>query len=304
MARRLPPLTALRAFEAAGRHLSFTQAAAELHVTQAAISRQVRELEDWLKLPLFDRLHRQVALTEKGALLATALTRNLDSLAAVVRDLQTLDGEVVRLSVEPSLAACWLVPRLDRFHAAHPGIALSLDSSHALVRVGDDADLALRWSPDRSSWPGTQALLLAEALAFPVIAPGRLAAGPPVHRPVDLLGHTLLHEDSRDFWGRWFAEAGLTELAVPRGPVFNDLALAIDAAVRGQGVALADGPLVADDLAAGRLIRPFAIEIRLGAYWLLRPDGPLRPAVQVTMDWISSTMQIDSRPENGCISPT
>jgi len=298
MTRRLPPLTALRAFEAAARHLSFTSAAAELFVTQAAVSRQVRELEEWLGVSLFHRLHRRVELTEPGQRLADHLTGSFDALARVVRTIRDPQTERLVVSVEPGLAARWLVPRLGAFHAVCPTAQVVLDSSPALVRVGVEADLAIRWSLEREDWSGTRAVRLLDAIAFPVAAPAALAAGPPLRVPGDLLGWTLLYEDYRNFWLDWFAAAGLAGVETPRGPTFSDLALALNAASLGQGIALADLPLVVDDLAAGRLVRPFPHTIALGSYWLLSPpDGPGSPAARVFADWVRAEMALIALPD-------
>jgi LysR family glycine cleavage system transcriptional activator len=291
VSRRLPTLTALRAFEAAARHLSFTRAAEELFVTQAAVSRQVRELESWLGRPLFRRQHRQVRLTQDGVLLAEHLTGSFDELARVIQSVRDPGSTSLHVSVEPALAARWLVPRLGRFRARHPTVELSLSSSAAVARVGAEADLAIRWSLDRTAWRGATASLLGEVEAFPVLAPSLRASTPGLDGPADLARCTLLFEDDRGYWSRWFAEAGLDGVHLPRGPVFNDAALAIEAAVRGEGVALGEPALAADDLAAGRLVRPFAPRVRLGAYWLVMPPHGAGAPAAAFAEWVREEME-------------
>ncbi|EWY38334.1 hypothetical protein N825_14085 [Skermanella stibiiresistens SB22] len=294
MSRHLPTLTALRAFEAAARHLSFTKAAEELFITQAAVSRQVRELETWLGKPLFRRLHRQVALTEDGAVLGGHLTESLDGLARIIQSVKDPASLSLRVSVEPALAARWLVPRLGRFRALHPGVELSVSSSASLARLGADADLAIRWSLDRTEWRGTTASPLGEVDAFPVMAPSVRDQSPSLETPADLACRTLLSEDDRSHWIQWFVAAGVEGVTVPRGPLFNDLSLAIEAAIRGEGVALAEPALVAEDLASGRLVRPFPQSTRLGAYWLVTPTislaGPLAGPAADFADWVRREM--------------
>lgn len=289
--RRLPPFTALRTFEAAARLLSFTKAAEELFVTQAAVSRQVRELEDRLGIPLFHRLHRHVKLTPEGAKLAEHLTASFDALAHAVEAIVDPGTETLRVSVEPALAARWLAPRLNRYHAAHPGIHVALSSTDALVKVGWDADLAIRWSKVETSWVGAIAEELIKVEAFPVMAPSMRGVGWPLKQPSDMLGLTLLFDDDRSLWTRWFEKAGVTDVSLPRGPVFSDLALALDAAARGEGIALGETALVAEDLASGRLTKPFSLSVELGCYFLLTPiSTPRGRAVDSFSAWVRTEM--------------
>ncbi|RUT98625.1 LysR family transcriptional regulator, partial [Mesorhizobium sp. USDA-HM6] len=222
MKRGRLPLTALRSFETAGRHLSFSRAAEELYVSQAAISRQIRELETFLRQPLFLRLHRRVELTDAGHRLLDQLVRSFDDIDRVLSELATSPAQsVVRVSVEPSLAAVWLVPRLNRFRQLRPDIDVSLDVDPRLIEFrSDQPELALRFSPHASSWPRSDAERLASTVDSPVLSPALLASGPPLEKPVDLRQYTLLHEENRQSWARWFEAAGVAADAVPaRGPM-------------------------------------------------------------------------------------
>ncbi|MDB5358712.1 MAG: gcvA 10 [Rhodospirillales bacterium] len=293
MVRRLPSLTALKAFEAAARHQSFTRAADELFVTQAAVSRQIRELEEALGRPLFHRLHRRVELTEAGATLAAATAHAFEGIeAAVLRIGGGMPESLLQISVEPPFAMQWLLPRLGRFNQRHPEIDVMLDPDFAIVDLtGSGAELAIRYSDDQTSWPGTESHPLAEIWGAPVLAPGLLSRGPPLEGPGDLVHYTLLHEEDREYWARWFREAGLPDLAVRRGPVFTDATLAIEAAVLGQGVVLGDPILTGDDVAAGRLAQPLPQTSCFGAYWLVTPEGgPQSPGAIAFARWLLDEM--------------
>jgi LysR family glycine cleavage system transcriptional activator len=293
MARRLPSLTALKAFEAAARHQSFTRAADELFVTQAAVSRQIRELEAALGRPLFHRLHRKVELTEAGATLAAATAHAFERIeAAVLRIGGGTPESLLQISVEPPFAMQWLLPRLGRFNQRHPEIDVVLDPDFAIVDLtGSGAELAIRYSDDQTSWPGTESHPLAEIWGAPVLAPGLLGRGPPLEGPGDLVHYTLLHEEDREYWARWFRDAGLPDLAVRRGPVFKDATLAIEAAILGQGVVLGDPILTGDDVAAGRLAQPLPQTSCFGAYWLVTPEGgPQSPGAIAFARWLLDEM--------------
>ncbi|GGF07049.1 LysR family transcriptional regulator [Aliidongia dinghuensis] len=293
MARRLPSLTALKAFEAAARHQSFTRAADELFVTQAAVSRQIRELEEALDRPLFHRLHRRVELTEAGATLAAATTRAFEGIEAALAQIGRAAPEsLLPISVEPPFAMQWLLPRLGRFNALHPEIDVVLDPDFAIVDLaGSGTELAIRYSDDQSSWLGSTSHPLAEIWGAPVLAPRLLAQGPPLEGPADLVHYTLLHEEDREYWARWFRDAGLPDQAVRRGPVFKDATLAIEAAVLGQGVVLGDPILTGDDVAAGRLVQPLPQSSCFGAYWLVTPeDGPQSDGAAAFARWLLDEM--------------
>jgi LysR family glycine cleavage system transcriptional activator len=283
------PLTALRGFEAAGRHLSFTRAADELHVSQAAISRQVRELEAALGQQLFRRLHRQVALTETGRQLLEVTTDSFERLAGFLDSLrQDSASSILTVSVEPGFASCFLVPRLDRFRQMHPrlDVAVAADSQLIDFRSGP-AQLAIRFAAKARSWPRLQAAHLADVVMSPVMAPRKPARA--LQQPADLAGEVLLHEENRRGWSRWLAMAKAAGVAANRGPLYADIGLILQAARHGHGVALVDTLLAADDLAAGRLIKPFQIDLPAGAYWLVAPDlSRLSPAAQGFAAWLQN----------------
>lgn len=268
------PLTALRSFEAAGRHLSFSRAAEELFVSQAAISRQIRELEAFVRQPLFERLHRRVALTEAGQRLLGQLTRSFDDIDRQLTDIAAMPMQrVLAVSVEPSFGRAWLVPRLNGFRQLRPDIDVSVDIDSRVIEFrAHEAQLAIRHSVSTSSWPRTQALHLADVAVTPMLSPNLLAAGVPLRNPADLAHYTLLHEDSRDRWHRWFEATGTEHLSPQRGPIFPDGALAAQAAVLGHGVALCAPLLSARELAAGDLVAPFPTQVPDGSYWLVAPD--------------------------------
>lgn len=289
--RRLPSLPALRAFEAAARNASFSKGAEELFVTQAAISRSVRELEAWLGRRLFRRLHRKVELTEEGLALLQLLRHSFDELDLLLRKLREPKPRTLTLSVEPGFAAWWLTPRLDRFGRAHPDIDVMLQSTPAVVDLDGNVDLAIRYSLTATAWPGTESVHLATVNASAVLS-RKLLRGKKLRRPEDLLAFRLLHEDTRKRWESWFAAAGIAELHLEAGPLFNDPGLILDAAIRGHGVALADDVLAHDALVAGELIRPFGVTIPAGAYWLVRAPGWAgNPAAQVFEEWLLATFR-------------
>jgi LysR family glycine cleavage system transcriptional activator len=293
MKRGRLPLTALRSFEAAGRNMSFSRAAAELFVSQAAISRQIRELERQLKANLFTRLHRRVELTEAGSRLLARVTASFDQLEDAIAEFAPAPvAESVRLTVDPSIAACWLIARLDRFRHLHPGIELVLEVDPRIVDFSrHDADLGLRFSYRATSWPDTEVERLALAVEAPMISPALIEAGPPLVAPDDLRGHTLLHEESRQHWEDWFRAAKASEQPLPvrRGPLLADPSLTRQAALLGQGVALGDLLLMHDDLAAGRLVMPFATRVPVGTYWLAAHRlRDLSPSARMVAEWIKA----------------
>ncbi len=280
MKRGRLPLTALRSFEVAGRQGSITRAAEELFISQAAVSRQVRELEAALGQALFERRHRSVVLTPAGARLLAVLTRAFDEIDTTLDGIRAASAEAsVHVSVEPSFAACWLVPHLAEFRRAAPGIDVVIDADARLVDFrADPGRLAIRFSATRSSWPRAHSRPLADVSLIACAAPALLSAGPPVVRPADLTRHVLLHEENRGLWQAWFTAAGLGDRPVPRGPVLADGGLVQQAAVRGQGIALLDRMFIGEDLSAGRLVRLFDLALPWGAYHLVARDFATLPA--------------------------
>ena len=279
------PLTALRAFEAAARHGSFTRAAEELHVTQGAVSRQVQALEARIGVALFQRSGRTITLSLEGRLLAGAATDALERLGEAVAKV-TRPSRAVTLSMLPSVAACWMAPRMREFAAAHPGIELRFSSSRHLVdfqREGIDA--AIRYGP--GGWSDVQAERLATEHIFPVCSPS-YAASLGLRGPEDLARATLLHTDVPDNWADWFEAAGCPETHTDKGVYLDEDAALLRAAAEGEGMALGRSVLVEGDLASGRLLAPFAISIPATfSYWFVLPaEGNERPEVELVRSWL------------------
>ena len=285
--RRLPPLSSLRAFEAAARHLSFTRAAAELHVTQAAVSHQVKALEEWLGLKLFRRQNRNVFLTEAGQAYLPAVREAFDGLAEATRRLRQRDGESkLTVTVTLSFAAKWLMPRLGRFRRLHPEIEFRIDATDRNVDLTrEEADLGLRYGS--GSWPGLKARRLMSEELFPVCSPGLAAE---LRRPEDLARHTLLHDEMRQDWRMWLLAAGVKGVDPTRGPAFNNSAMCVQAAIDGEGVALGRSALVAADVAAGRLVRPFAVNLptEFAYYVVVAPQAEELPRVKAFVEWLAA----------------
>lgn len=289
MSRRLPPLNALRAFEAAARHASFSAAAAELSVTPAAISHQIKALEGRLGLVLFRRSPRAVRLTDAGQRYLAGVREGFDHLSAATD--QLIAGErsgPLTVSLLASFAARWLMPRLKRFHARHPEIDVRLSTTQMLADFArDDVDLAIRFG--RGRYPGLTAERLLSQDVFPVCSPALLDGPRPLRRPEDLKHHTLLHDDIREDWALWLQAAGISGVDPTRGPSFgSDSGLVVQAAVDGLGVALGRSALVAHELAAGRLVRPFQLALKeQDAYYVVYPPTHIgRPKVKLFRDWL------------------
>lgn len=302
MSRRLPPLNALRAFEAAARHLSFTKAADELHVTQAAVSHQIKGLEEWLGLPLFRRVNRGLVLTDAGQTYLPPLRDALDLMANATERLFRKDSTgALTISTMPSFAAKWLVLRLGHFQAKHPELDLRLHTTAQMVDFAQqDVDVAIRFGS--GNWPDLRVERLLNEDIFPVCSPRLL---PNLACPADLKRHTLLHDDYMITWASWLTAAGVEGIDVERGPRYTDSALVLQAAMEGQGVALARQVLVADDLAAGRLVRPFDVVLsgQYAYYFVAPPHYFSRPKVKAFRDWLfaeaeaySAQMHLPERP--------
>lgn len=295
MARRLPSLNALKAFEAAARHESFTGAAEELFVTHAAISRHIRDLEEWLGTSLFTRTGRGVELTEPGRRFGARLTLLLDGLAEATREAAAVgDVRQLKVSVEPAFASRWLVPRLGRFNDLHPDIELSIDPTNRLAdfRSGE-ADVGIRYGV--GGWEDVEALKLTDVVIFPVAAP-ELIAGATGLKPSDLAGYNLLHESRKQWWTDWLAAAGVTGVEDWRGTVFQNH-LAIEAAEAGQGFALGDQILCTDSILEGWLVRPFDFDLKdHGTYWIVRQkDSKETIPARAFRDWVMAEMADTNR---------
>lgn len=286
--RDLPTIASLQAFEAAGRSLSFKHAANELNLTAGAVSRQIKSLEGRLGVALFRRRHRRVELTPAGAAYLADIAAPLAALkAAGGRARASQQAPVVSIVAYPTFAVRWLIPRWGRFVDAFPGIDLRLTTSlNPADFARGDADFAIRVADDRAFASDVEHWKLTEIDLFPVAAP---ALGKDLAKPADLAGATLLHSAPRpQDWPRWLASAGVAGVDGARGLRFESLNLAFQAAIEGLGVAMGFEALVADDLAAGRLVRPFAAMRRSGrAMYLARPAAIAETAAaRVVRDWL------------------
>jgi LysR family glycine cleavage system transcriptional activator len=293
MSRRLPPLNALRAFEAAARNLSFLKAAEELHVTAGAVSQQIKTLEDHLSLKLFRRQARGVLLTDAGQRYGKRIGELLDQIAAATRDLgRQSGGTVLTVTTMPSFAARWLIPRLGAFGRLHPEIAVRTLADDKLATFkDDDVDVAIRFGAGR--YPGLTADFLFREEVFPVCSPRLLEGSLPLTRLEDLAQHTLLHDEPHPGlheleWSAWLAKRGIRHIDARQGPRFTYTHMSLTAAAMGQGLALGTSVLCADDLESGRLIRPFPDRIVADfAYYLVFPPMALdRPLVVAFRDWM------------------
>jgi LysR family glycine cleavage system transcriptional activator len=297
MPRRLPALNALKAFEAAARHESFTRAAEELCVTQGAVSHQVKALEAELGLKLFNRERQRLVITEAGRAYLSVVRDAFDRIAGgTERLLQRQNTGALTVSTSPNFAAKWLVHRLGRFAEAHPNIDLRVSASlHHVDFAREDVDLAIRHGDGQA--PGLHVTRLCAEELFPVCSPKLLESGHTLRKPADLRRHTLLHVNDRRDWSKWLEAAGAGHVDVARGPILNQASMAIDAAIDGQGVALARSALVAWDTIAGRLVRPFAMALPAPfAYWIVCPKATATlPKIAAFTDWLLAEAAEDVR---------
>ncbi len=310
MPQRLPPLNALRAFEAAGRHLSITKAAEELHVTPAAVSHQVKALEDYLGQPLFRRLNRQLLLTDAGQLCLPGVRDGFERLAEAMARLDERKGNsVLAVSVAPSFAAKWLVPRLERFTRAHPNLDVRISPSMELSDFrGDQIDIAVRFG--FGDYSGLVVDKLIDESVVPLCSPALMAGEHPLETPDDLRHHSLLHDESIQFdsttpdWAMWLKAAGVSGVDASRGAHFSYADHAIQAAINGAGVVLGRHSLAAADIAAGHLVMPFALCLPLApAYYVVLPEAALeRSNVAAFRDWLLAEARAEreaNKPEGG-----
>lgn len=294
MSERLPSLSALRAFEAAARHLSLTRAAEELFVTPAAISHQIKALEDDLGLRLFDRTGRRLALTQEARAGLAELRRGFDLLGEGVRRIRdSRSSPMLRISSEPTFAGMWLVPRLSAFRRLHPELDVLIDASDRLVDFERDGiDVGIRWGGGR--YPGLSAVRLFDEQVFPVCHARLLEGEKPLRTLDDIAFHTLIHLDwPKELgewadWRQWLGAAGANTSLADRGLHFTAHSDCLRAAVDGQGITLASDSLVIDDLRSGRLVRPFslALDTDIQMFLVYRTDRADEPAIAAFRDWI------------------
>jgi LysR family glycine cleavage system transcriptional activator len=297
MRPRLPPLNALKAFEAAARHESFTRAAEELCVTQGAVSHQVKALEGELAVKLFNRERQRLIITEAGREYLGVVRDAFDRIAVgTERLLQRQNTGVLTVSTSPDFASKWLVHRLGHFVEAHPGIDLRVSGTmHHVDFAREEVDLAVRHGD--GNWPGLDAVRLSPEQLFAVCSPKLVSGKRRIGKPADILKFPLIHMDSRADWKNWLQEAGLDDKAATHGPVLNRASMVIDAAINGQGFALARTTLAAWDLIKGHLARPFAQALPLAkAYWIVCPKATADlPKIVTFRDWLLAEAASDLR---------
>jgi LysR family glycine cleavage system transcriptional activator len=281
--RRLPPLNAVRAFEAAARLRGFNAAGAELNVSANAVGRLVKLLEDWLGVPLFRRLPRGVVVTEAGGRYLAGVGTLLDQLAQATADVQRLEtSNVLKVGAPPSIVSRWLIPRLACLTEQHPELDVRVIATGAMTDFArEEVDIVLRVGG--GCYEGMRSDLLRHLDIFPVCSPALLSSGPPLKEPADLAQHCLLHDDcggstrvpERITWPRWLAAVGVTNVDAERGLHFSYAHMALQAAIAGQGVALVSSGLIGDDLATGRLVRPFGdLSVRSPySFYIVCPDA-------------------------------
>src|SRR5438128_2416455 len=297
MLRRLPALNALKAFEAAARHESFTRAAEELCVTQGAVSHQVKALEAELGVKLFNRERQRLIITEAGRDYLSVIRDALDRIAlGTERLLQRQNAGVLTVSTSPDFAAKWLVHRLGHFVEAHGEIDLRVSATlHHVDFAREEVDLAVRHGD--GNWPGLDTVRLSAEQLFAVCSPKLLSGRRRLAKPADILNFPLLHLDSRADWANWLQAVGLDGADVTHGPALNRASMVIDAAINGQGVALARTTLAAWDLINGRLVRPFPESLRLSkTYWIICPKATAAlPKIVTFREWLLAEASSDLR---------
>lgn len=300
MARRLPPLSALRPFEAAARLESFSRAAAELHLTHGAVSHQVRALEEHLGTPLFARHGKRVALTAAGRAFAERVRASLDELAAASESVRSRRDDRLSVSVLPSFASRWLMPRLIRFMDANPKIAVTVDATTALADfAADEVDVAIRFG--MGPWPGLACEKFLDDEYFPVASP-KLYRGKLPKTPKELLTARIIRED-RDLWVPWFKAAGVSVEGPITGPNFNDSTFALQAAARGEGISLTRRSIIGEDLERGTLKKLFDIPLASPtSYWFVSPkETAATEKVKKFRDWVRA--ELAAGPTKDLIQP-
>lgn len=311
MGYRLPPLSTFRTFEAAARHLSFKMAAEELHVTPAAVSQQIKALETYLGLPLFVRRPNVLRLSEDGLAMYPKIRDGLDSFAAGVEATRHRRAQALNVVAPPSFATRWLVPRLARFAAAHPEVAIRISSNpdnidgpssqstlpKSLIDPrSETSEVEIRYGS--GLYPGYQVEMMLTPDYVLVCSPRLIDGEPPLRTPQDLARHVLIHDESipaidkRPNWGEWLKLAGVTGIDSQRGPRFSNSILALEAVLEGQGVALALKQQIESDVAAGRLVTPFPISLPSAyAYFLLMSKAAAaQPVVLAFRQWLRAEL--------------
>ena len=290
---RLPPLNALRAFEAAARHLSFAKASEELNVTPAAVSQQIKKLEDHLQVQLFGRKNRRLTLSDDALLILPGIKDGFDKMKASVQSLQRRQEHgFITVSATPSFTSKWLVPRLDRWVSEYPETDIRISASLDLVDFEKTGiDLAIRFG--MGSYFGLTSTFLMKESFVVVCSPSLLLGNDPIQTPADLKSHTLLHvlgpnPQYGEDWRHWLQAAGVEDIDSERGLYFDDTAAGVASAIGGQGVLLARRAIVEEDVLRGLLVMPFDIDIPVEFSWyLVSPKtGQPSPAVHAFKQWL------------------
>jgi len=292
LASRLPPLNALRAFEASARQLSFTRAAEELFVTQAAISHQIKSLEEFLGIKLFMRKNRALLLSEEGQAYYLDIKDVFTSINDATERLLARGAKgAITVSLQPSFAIQWLVPRLNAFNVLHPDIDVRIKAvDQAESSLTEDVDVAIYYG--RGHWADIHAEQLQKEYLVPVCSPLLLQGKKPLDKLEDLVNHTLLHDTSRRDWKRWFKQVNVKATNVNHGPIFSHSAMVVQAALHGQGVALAHSFLSRPDIEAGRLICPFdeVLESKNAYYVVCRERQVDLGKIAAFREWVLDTV--------------
>jgi LysR family glycine cleavage system transcriptional activator len=301
MKRNLPPLNALRAFEASARLNSMQRAAHELNVTPSAVSQQVQNLEQWIGFPLLERRARQVQANAEGRAYLSAVSAAFDQIASATEELSAARvPRSICITCTPGFAVQWLVPRLQQFQDRHPDIDVRIDASTRLLDLKvEQVDLAVRHGNGR--YPGLVSEKLIDDDLVPVASPRLLSGTGRVRKPADLAKHRLLHIETRDDWRLWFAGQGI-DLDWRLGPLFVDTAIGVQAAVAGKGVILVRRSLIGDELSSGRLMAPLTQGLSKGmAYHLAYlPESMAQPAVRAFRAWLLEAVRTQSpQPSTG-----
>ncbi|MFT5521162.1 MAG: LysR family glycine cleavage system transcriptional activator [Enterobacterales bacterium] len=299
MSRRLPPLNSLRTFESAARHLSFTKASEELFVTQAAVSHQIKHLEEFLGLALFHRKNRKLTLTEEGIEYWPQIRDIFEQLKNATENIQSAGATgSLNVSVIPAFAIEWLIPRLDQFKALYPEIDVRITANNQGNEVdffGEDIDVAIYFSKGRYRKGIYKQRLLDEYL-IPLCSPRLLNSDKPLVEPEDLKNHTLLHQTSTEDWSRWLSKAGVSGINLTHGTVFSHTVMLLQAAIHGQGVAIGYSVLAQQEINSGRLITPFDITLSsINSYDFACPDGnQQKPKIAAFREWLQKTIDAES----------
>jgi len=292
MATRLPPLNALRVFEAAARQLSFTRAAEELFVTQAAVSHQIKALEEFVSVKLFVRKNRALLLTEEGQSYYLDIKDVFNNInEATDKLLARGEKGAITVSLQPSFAIQWLVPRLKEFNALHPEIDVRIKAvDQPDNSLTEDVDIAIYYG--RGRWPDVLAERLQQEYLIPVCSPLLFSGNKPLDTVDDLINHTLLHDSSRKDWKRWVKKTGVKGANVNHGPIFSHSAMVVQAAVHGQGIALAHSVLAKPDIDSGRLVCPFneVLESKSAHYIVCREHQADVGKISAFKEWVLDTV--------------